>query len=384
MTMTSGQSRAVNYILSGYNNGAVAMSLKGGPGTGKTYTVGEIARQFCQIGRTVAVAASTNKAVQVVKEAAKSGGWSHLIRWWGTAHRLLGLYLDGGKLRQGMGGVAAQYDVVIVDEASMLDTSMIRLLRKRCRFVLFVGDKNQLPPVGEDLSPAFITGGAELDEVVRQRGQEDLQALISYSRKAIEEDLSFIPSELLQPFVVKSLEVWQSGIGKSDDEIAIAFTNYEVDRLNRVIRAGAQQEYEIGDRLIFKAPLYEDKELIYHTNAIVGVDEASRSIIKGFPSWSLRVSNSERARNIVVPNYEFDNRNYVQYLISEGQKPPEYARVAFAYAVTAHRSQGSEYDVVHVQMDNFRRCQELFMRRKLAYVAFSRAKKTLRIYLGER
>jgi len=380
--LNSEQEQAVDDIVTAYNNGAVMMTLSGGPGTGKTYTTGKVVRRFASSGKTVAVAASTNHAIQIARDTAINNGWYHLVSWWGTAHKLLGMTVSNGKSVPRSASKAGKYDVVIVDEASMLSFDIVRRIRHDSAFALFVGDRNQLPPIGEDEPVAFIAAGVKLTKSIRHQGNPDLDALVKHAEAAINDDLGGIPMSLLEPFIIEDLRSWEDGIGKSKDEVAISFTNLEAARLNRLIRRGSSREYDFGDRLIFKSPLYRDNKLVVATNSIARIDGAAKSYQNDFPTWQLRVTVNGRALFIQVPDTEFDNGNYAKFLKSVGKRPPAYSNVAFAYAITAHRSQGGEYDTVHVQMSDFMRCQDDKTRGKLAYVAFSRAKENLRLYLG--
>ena len=375
------QEQAVNDIIAAYNNGAVMMTLSGGPGTGKTYTTGQVVRRFASSGKTVAIAASTNHAIQIARDTAINNGWYHLVNWWGTAHKLLGMTIRDGRSVPRSASKAGKYDIVIIDEASMLSFDIVRRIRHDSAFALFVGDRNQLPPIDEDKPVAFIAGGVRLTKSVRHQNNPDLDTLVKYAETAID-DPDGIPISLLEPFIVRDLKSWEDGIGKNENEVAISFTNLEAARLNRLIRRGSSREYDFGDRLIFKGPLYRDNRLVVATNSIARVDGASKSYQDGFPTWQLRVNVDGKTLYIQVPDTEFDNGNYAKFLKSIGKRPPAYSNVAFAYAITAHRSQGGEYDTVHVQMSDFMRCQDDKIRRKLAYVAFSRAKKNLYLYIG--
>ncbi len=389
--LNSEQATAVREVLRAYDSGAVFATLSGAPGTGKTYTVGHIVAELKAKGlRHIAVAASTNKAVDVVRQAAQRDRWYHQVAWWGTVHSLLGLVLDvdeGRLLRLGRDR-AGEFDVVIVDEASMLASDVLALLRGSVRFALLVGARNQLPPVGEDLPAAFIVPGPELKTAVRHQHSEQLAALISYVARAIDNQLDELPHKLTAPFVVPDLETWQAGIGVSKDEVALAYTNAEVERLNRIVRGrlGHRNEYDYGDRLVFTKPLYRRlgvyQELVFATSQVVTVTSAARCYLGEWPCWNLRVKSTTDERYIIVLNTEGANNLEIQELeAAHTPHPAGLASVKYGYGLTVHRSQGSEWDTVHVNYQDIRRCMDVTERRKLAYVAFSRAKSCLRILL---
>lgn len=380
--LTTDQTTAVDSVLAAYKSGAVAFNLSGGPGTGKTYTTGEIVRRMKSLNLNIAVAASTNKAVDVIRAAAIEGGWFHHVSWWGTVHKMLGLVVDeqnpGHLTRLGVNR-ARHFSAVIVDESSMLSDDIVRQLREHTRFVLFVGDKNQLPPVGEDMPTAFIGNGSALNQSMRHESGGSILELVEYVKSAISGDLTHIPKSLLQPFAIRDLNEWQDGLGTSANEITLAFTNAEVARINRILRKNKKQEYEAGDRVVFTGPFYRNKELLFATSEIAIVQDAARAYNKSYPVWSLRLKGNQYGY-VQVLNTEGENNCYTAWLQSEGYPLPQLAKLAYGYALTVHRSQGSEFDTVHVNLEDIRRCQELEQRRKLAYVAFSRARKNLRIF----
>ena len=158
--------------------------ISGGAGTGKTHTLARLARTFDEAGLKVALCSPTGKAAKRIEESLRSQDIDLNAK---TIHRLLesnGLQFQRESLsspsldREGKVRDPA-YDIVIVDEVSMVDVPLMSELLRRIDFdktrLILVGDHNQLPPVGagnvlrdcieHKLVPTFI-----LDEVVRQAG----------------------------------------------------------------------------------------------------------------------------------------------------------------------------------------------------------------------
>ncbi|MBN8605227.1 MAG: AAA family ATPase, partial [Planctomycetes bacterium] len=159
--------------------------ISGGAGTGKTHTLARVAQTFKEANLRIALCSPTGKAAKRIEESLRALGLDLEAK---TIHRLLG-YNGREFERQSLSppdGVGTPgkptddgFDVIIIDEFSMVDVSlMAELLRRidlnKTRLIL-VGDHNQLPPVGagnvlrdcikHKLVPTFI-----LDEVVRQAG----------------------------------------------------------------------------------------------------------------------------------------------------------------------------------------------------------------------
>ena len=174
-------------FIQGRGDSSQPRVLSGYAGTGKTWLIVQLI--MAATNQRVAVCAPTHKAVAViaaklaeVTNATQSGSGSRKI-WSGTLHALLGLRLredrDGGMQldldRQDKGTYFEDYDLVVIDEASMVGTQLLSYIAQfqhsgRRPRVLYVGDPGQLLPVepemaAEDLGPLF----AQTDEPVKHR-----------------------------------------------------------------------------------------------------------------------------------------------------------------------------------------------------------------------
>lgn len=144
--------------------------ISGGAGTGKTYLVACLARAFQAAGLPIALCSPTGKAAKRIEESLQLQG---LILEAKTIHRLL--EYDGREFHL----ERLTQDVVIVDELSMVDVPLMAELLQRIDFattrLILVGDHNQLPPVGpgnvlRDIIQHQLVPTVVLDEVVRQAG----------------------------------------------------------------------------------------------------------------------------------------------------------------------------------------------------------------------
>lgn len=393
--MNKGQRMAVRQVLSAYNSGATAYALTGRPGTGKTTVTGEVVRQFRLMGKKVAVLAATNTASLHAKAVARKSGWYSCVTAWGTAHRGLSLYIDddGSTKESGRTPLVSTLDVVIVDEASMLSEGIVQRLLKQSKFVLFVGDKWQLPPVGESQPSAFEVGTTELTQVMRQDDKQLKSALDGILTAMVE--ASDVDEATLTKWLVSDLEQWQQGVTTDPNTVALCFTNQEAERLNRIarMRAGYSDEYVIGDRLIVTAPVYKlnqftgKNKLVLATNEVVIVQAAARvrgASTNDYPLWSLRVKSIQTGNEeyITVLDTSGDNVQWIEFLneTTAKQDIPVTAKVKYAYALTTHRSQGQEWENVLVNVDDFGRCQDDATRKRLLYTAISRTKSRLSLY----
>jgi exodeoxyribonuclease V alpha subunit len=156
--------------------------LGGAPGVGKTYTTAAIVRRLLDAGIRVAVCGPTGKSAVRITESMSEAGLNIEAT---TIHRLLGCVIGDQGGHDGTGwkftfgaGNPFTYNVIVVDEVSMVDNEIMSSLMKACKEstqLLLVGDINQLPPVGRgtplrDLISAGIPYG-ELTEIHRNSGR---------------------------------------------------------------------------------------------------------------------------------------------------------------------------------------------------------------------
>lgn len=159
--------------------------ISGGAGTGKTYVLARLAQTFREAGLEIALCSPTGKAAKRIEETLRAQRVDLTAR---TLHRLL--RYDGTRFHReslsdplpGTDGQASEepgYDVVIVDEVSMVDVPLMAEVLRRIDFtrtrLILVGDHNQLPPVGpgnvlRDVITHGLVPTVVLEEVVRQAG----------------------------------------------------------------------------------------------------------------------------------------------------------------------------------------------------------------------
>lgn len=278
--------------------------LEGYAGTGKTTLTAQLVGALADQLR-IGIAAPTNKAVQVLKETieqqtelsiCQNREWNpslgrfnrHSVEF-GSIHSFLGLRLmendDGSHqtYRRTSQSILHDYDLIIVDECSMLDTGLLNLLFdrkiKRQTRVLFVGDPAQLPPVGNQGRPSLIferiTIRAMLSEIVRQAADNPIIQLSAAIRLHMERDiaisketiLALLPSESGNALCNAALPdydprrdyfvEWAThDIQAGNDTRIIAYTNQAVDDYNRRIHENlygiTRSRFVEGERVIFQ------------------------------------------------------------------------------------------------------------------------------------
>ncbi len=371
------------------------MILSGGPGTGKTTTINTIIRFFEMEGMDILLAAPTGRAAKRMTEAT-----GYEAR---TIHRMLEI---NGSLEEGQ---SAQFerneenpleaDVIIIDEMSMVDIHLFRALLNAVSVgtrLIMVGDVDQLPSVGPgQVLHDLIESGAYpvviLKKIFRQAGESDIIVNAHKINKGEEielnnksrdffflerSDVNVIYKHMIQlireklpPYVETS--AWDIQV----------LTPMKKGNLGAVVLNGILQKYlnppdpkkkehAVGDRLFREG----DKVMQIKNNYQIEWEILSKygiPIDKGMGIFNgdtgiLREIN-EPAQLLTV---EFEEGRRVDYPFSQIDE------LELAYAVTIHKSQGSEYPAVILPILSG---PKMLFNRNLLYTAVTRARKCVTI-----
>ncbi len=366
--------------------------LTGGPGTGKTTTVNGMIELFEQQGKTVMLTAPTGRAAKRMTEV--SGKEAK------TIHRLLEVepgYAQTGKLVFSHNEQNPLYgDVVIVDEVSMVDTllfdALLRGMKPTAKLIL-VGDYHQLPSVGagnvlRDLIESDCVPTVSLTQIFRQAAQSlivtNAHAIVSGEMPELrrkDNDFFFLPqndgraaAQLIADLCATRLPNTYGFSPTEDIQVlcpqrkgdlgVIVLNQYLQERLNPA--APGKTEW--------KSPTYlfreQDKVMQIRNNYDIPWkrgEEAGAGIFNGDIGIIRMIDRGSRTMAV-----EFDSR--VAYYSFDMSKELE-----LAYAVTVHKSQGSEFDAIIMPvMGGY---DKLYFR-NLLYTAVTRAKKIL-ILVGQ-
>jgi ATP-dependent exoDNAse (exonuclease V) alpha subunit len=399
--------------------------LKGYAGTGKTFTVKSLVDRVK--GRFV-FCAPTNKATKVLRDSFSGTGYKPDCR---TIYSLLGLRLEAnGEVKELKVAERAPdeeqldlslFKAVIIDEASMLPLMLLRdhiteaSNTTGARF-LFMGDPAQLPPVGEIRSPVWGLSNLgiptqELTHVMRHDNQ--ILKLVTTIREKVDLPLPNIKlasdndsfegvwHSSKSEWLTKIRETAVTGAFHDGSAKAIAWRNVTVDQLNALIRSsyfpGARHSWVDGDRVIFTSPAKDLDEQLMATTDDEG--RATRVVESYHPYYGdlktydvdieLDTGKLVTARVLHPASakaYETQLQDKAAAAKVNGRLWKEFweLKEAFhalrhAYALTAHRSQGSTYETCFVDASDIllnRNRQEAF---RCLYVACSRPKKQLRL-----
>jgi exodeoxyribonuclease-5 len=292
------------------------------------------------------------------------------------------------------------YDVVIIDECSMISSVMWGWLNTaEPKKVIVMGDPAQLPPVGEESSPSFEVPCSTLSTIMRNQGV--IQAAGTRIRQNIMSRVAYVAKDAEDEHgIIRNLEAdeWLDLLlARSDTAKALAFTNDSVDWINSWIREQRfgkdAPAYTEGERLVAVDGFEVHAQVMVHAESELKVKSAVVSEHLGLPCWKLRATSDVglitlyTLDELQMPAYKAELtharakgkalggkawKEYYQLL--EG-----FAKVRPGWATTVHKSQGSTYEDVFVLQTDIMRtaARDHAFRNMLLYVAYSRARKGL-------
>ena len=393
LEMDEEQSKAV---IESLKNGVTIVT--GGPGTGKTTIINSMISIFIDEDMDVLLAAPTGRAA---KRMTETTGYEAK-----TIHRLLELNGGGdndGGMVFGRGELyPLEADVIIIDEASMIDIYIFSALLKAITVgtrLIMVGDVNQLPSVGpgqilSDLIASNLVPVTSLKKIFRQSLESDIVKNAhainggeNLDLKKKSKDFLFMEKNDYQliyknmvNLVVDRLPAYING--KSQDiQVLTPMKNGPLGavELNRILQhfvnpkdkskkelVVGEKTFRVGDKVMQIRNNYQlEWEIVGKYNITV---EQGQGVFNGDIGVVEDVNDYSRTIRVL-----FDEQKVVYYsqaLLTE---------LELAYAITIHKSQGSEYNAVLIPLLQGPR---LLMNRNLLYTAITRAKKCV-IILGD-
>lgn len=361
------------------------MILTGGPGTGKTTTLNGIIRILEEKGESVGLATPTGRAAKRITEL--TGREAR------TVHRLLGYSGEpGAECFQKNHGNPLEFDAVIVDESSMVDLwlfdHLLDALALNTRLIL-VGDANQLPPVGpgsvlKDILSSQRVPSVELTEIFRQAQESRIvtnaHAVLHGEMPVLNDtknDFFFLradsptaAAQLVADLAARRLPA-AYGFSPTEDIQVLSPTRKGpcgTEQLNVLLRENINPPgYGKGELTFRDVPFREgDKVMQTRNNYNLVAQKDDYTLEEGVFNGDLGTveQTDPHGESLTV---RFDDRR-VTYTKEEIEdlKP--------AYAVTVHKSQGSEFKAVILTVSDG---PDVLFTRNLLYTAMTRAKQLL-------
>lgn len=428
-TLTSDQERALNDIFRFLKSKRKEYCLAGFAGTGKTSIAEKIIRLYEEKfpDNRAVVAATTNKAAKIISDRTGMKGM--------TIHRLLGIRMEPdneGNYKQAHypgSNKIQEFDLVIVDEASMICPVIFALIQKsqsEHKFkVLYLGDSAQLPPVKFDSSPVFDLGGEKLTEIVRQKVDSPILDLATILRDNLDTNTKSVSA--LFPINGSESLIYQDDYKKFADAAVnlykmpdyhknsdfckiLAYTNKTVAAINADVRealfgshvdeflkdewivTGEAVGNYVANNKIVEIPVSQDMK-------ILSAKKVKPTSKDKYTIWELEVEYfdlyTSTMKKRIVQTVAADSKNVYNADLSSiataakkdkakwrvfYELKERYAKIDYSYALTIHKSQGSTFQNVFFFEADIEKCRGISMQNRLRYVACSRAAEKLIVF----
>ena len=389
------EEKQVMAVKEAVNNGLLVIT--GGPGTGKTTTINTIIKYFESEGMDISLAAPTGRAAKRMSEMT---GYEAK-----TIHRMLEL---SGGMEDRVGferneNNPLETDVIIIDEMSMVDINLMHSLLKAIvpgtRLIL-VGDVNQLPSVGagsvlKDIIDSKCFHVVKLTKIFRQASQSDIIVnahKINRGEEVVLDnksmDFFFLKRYDADVIISVMIQLIQQKLPKF-----VNATPYDIqvltpmrkglvggERLNRILQQylnppdKTKKEHEYGDGL------FREGDKVMQTKNNYQIEWEVRSKYGFAIEKGLGVFNGDMGVVRKINDYtetmtvEFDEGRMVEYPFKMLEE------LELAYAITIHKSQGSEYPAVVIPLLNG---PKMLINRNLLYTAVTRARKCVTLVGNE-
>lgn len=370
--------------------------ITGGPGTGKTTIINMIIGYFEEEGMDIVLAAPTGRAAKRMSEAT---GYEAF-----TIQRLLHLRPSEDGVRSGFffeknEDEPLETDVIIIDEMSMVDLPLFNALLKAVMIgtrLIFVGDINQLPSVGPGaVLKDIINSGAidtiRLNKIFRQAEQSDIIVnahkinageMIKLDTKS--KDFLFLEredvSKIINHMILLVRDKLPGYVGAKSTDIQILTPMRKgplgVENLNPVLQKYLNPEepgkdekqhgntlFRVGDKVM---QIKNNYQLEWEIRSKYGVPlDKGQGIFNG--DMGVVKSINEYLETLTV---EYDGARMVDYQFNQLDE------IELSYAVTIHKSQGSEYPAVVIPLLSGPR---MLLNRNLLYTGVTRARSCVMI-----
>ncbi len=419
-------------ILSDFDENDVSpeknfVSLTGSAGVGKTFVASKLIDAFISKGYKILLTTPTHKSLGVAKYMLNANNIQVPTK---TLQSYLDLKLDTNYLKGTKvfkrDKVDAQHDyeknldILIVDESSMVSNELLKFIEEnleqtKLKSVLFIGDPYQLPPVDDGINGVEILPKQHLLTQIVRQAQDSYIKLIANDLKESIKNKKYTPLEdIFSPTKYPNLKIFYSekdflkDFSQRDkwyecNNIALSYTNANVDDFNRIIRYKYWSDKGIeatdavvpGELLVFN-DAYKQK---FQNSEYITVKSAEKlfdEYIKIY-YWSC-IDSLGRNFNVVDPDYQIAFNKYLTDVFEKARDTKDddelrkkrwrhyfitkesYADLKYVFSSTIHKSQGSTHTISYIDMPSVVALinrNEIDFAYRLLYVAVTRASKDI-------
>ncbi len=420
MSLTKHQTQILNESIEILKN-KNRLLIKGNAGTGKTYLVKELIKTLKkkQGLEKVYCTAPTHKAVSVLKNKTQEEKDIRFL----TLHSALKLkrFIDESDGKQHFKpsfhenyAPLSDVEILVVDEASMIEKEILGFIETYSnKFgvkVILIGDNKQINPVKEYESPAFFSGYPELElkEIIRQESDNpiislsrNLHLLESNVENLAEKDKGYLFTTNEEKIIIQL-----ANVNGTDKVKYLAWKNHEVNRINKAVRKkiySNPNKIEIGETLIFNNPYKDRKNNNFFTNEEIKIDNLE------VLNYCYKFTNYFDQREDIILKYYYcqtKRSKCIAILHEDSEKDFKkiksilrkkcndkkikwesyysfinlFADTKYNHAITVHKSQGSTYECVILNINDLKKNISYKERKRLIYTGITRASDLLVIY----
>ena len=364
ITLAKNQEEAVKKSLE-----EKVLIITGGPGTGKTTIINAIIKILKKAGAEILLAAPTGRAAKKMSEST----WTRAQ----TIHRMLDYSMKEAGFKKNTQN-PLKCDVLIIDEASMIDTVLMHHLLKAVpkeATLIFVGDVNQLPSVGpgnvlNDLIVSNTFSVVELDTIFRQAkkslivvnahrinkgmfpvvANDDKKGDFYFVQKQTPEEvlntiIDLVQNRIPDKFKVDPVDDIQVLTPMHKGIVGAANLNHELQKIlnpNKVMIQKGNREFKISDKVMQIRNNYDKHTYNGDIGKIIDINLIDQKVQINFYGRDVE--------------YDFSSLD----------------EIVHAYAISIHKSQGSEYRVVIIPVVTQ---HYILLQRNLIYTAITRGRK---------
>ena len=394
--LTQDQQDAYAAIITLVTTPQQTLVIEGGAGCGKTTLMNTFMEEWPQLVALsggafndvdVVLTATTNKAADALANATK--------RETTTIHSLLGLrVVNSGYGRTKLldtGKVIEDGLVIVVDEASFIDQELLAHIEHKLRKskVIFLGDPNQLKPVGSSTTPVFSRGypTVSLNQIVRQADDSPIQTLSRGLRSLVEghpmpnagvdgTNIIHMPQQDFEAAFVQ--DVLNNPVNSVR---ALAWTNKKAIHYNHLvsIARNGSADIHLGDVVNVNKQHRVKRNFSFPTDStfqVMGLGQwsedsfglVSREVETSFGVSVWQAQSIEEVQLAARSFYDREMHNQGDFVLEH------YADLRLMFASTVNKAQGSTYDTVYLDLNDIGKCQDRDQVNRMLYVGVSRAK----------
>lgn len=399
ITLTDEQATAREEILEwARDSNEMFKTLSGYAGTGKTTLLHFIVQDLRKKHFNIAVTATTNKAVKVLMDRVES-------KHFATIHSVLNIKPKKKGTQEIFEPVdynksdITEFDLVIIDECSMISRKLLDIIETQITEggrtkVLFCGDPAQLQPINESLSQCFSFDPSTLTQIVRHGD------VIAHKSKLVRDRPHSVPSnELIQEPEIsyismnESKEMFKGWRDNPDYVRLLAWTNDSVARWNRSMRHadwGRKTEHPFteGDIVIANSPcvvLINNQEDIQMFNSEEGTVQDVHEEYDHYHLLVKKFGGGFAHVNVMKREFKAEIDKELRGLAAAKSwrefwaLKKKFHDIRHCYSLTVHKSQGSTFQNVIVDVRDINKNRDVTNRNQLIYVAMTRAADKVRV-----